>query len=306
VKKLKKSNKRVILYIAVAAVLIASLYLINNPIMGNIIGNPTSKYDFSRAANPDYYSLLPPKPSDFDEIKLMFERGIIRDNPERINESYWKQPEWFPNYEKTFLPILEDLIEAGNREPVWSLGIFDAQIYTRINQDWLQNPSQPETGGHGIFEIKEDSIVIKQRFWLRASPGALKYFGVGLQTNYPAEAKLLANAKWGINEETIKQDSNLTQKYIKSVAYEKESGKSEFTLGNYWPKLDPNYIKEIEVEAEINKDIPKGKYVLEVEATAPSREYQESQSLKYGLGYTDPNIGFFRGPSKFVLFIEII
>lgn len=300
---MKKNNKkRIILYAVAAVVLIAVLYLINNPITGNTISaTETKKYDFSRAGNPDYYSLLPPKPADFDQIKLMFERGIIRDDPERINESYWMQPEWFPNYDK-FVSALEELAKVQNREPAWSLGIFDAEIYTKINKQWLQNPTETTTSGHGIYEIKNNSLIIKHRYWIRAVPGAVKHFGVGLYISYPKEALLLSNAKWGISQEVVKQDPNVTKQYIKA----RIDGPTEFILGIYLPKLNPDYMRQVDVAVEINKDAPKGKYIVQVDAGAPSRNFQEEQSLKYGLDYTDPNIGIYRGPNTFDLFIEII
>ncbi len=291
----------------VAIVIIGALYYASTA--GTITGSTiieTKKYDYTRTGNPDYYSLLPPKPEDFNQVKLMWVNGIIRDVPERVNESYWKQPEWFPFYEENFVGPLEMLIEVGDREPIWGLGIFDAQIYRRINQEWLKNPYVPETSGHGIVEIGNESVIIKHRFWVRAVPGAAKHFGVGVSVVYPKEALLFANAKWGIKEEEITQDPEETKKYIKALTYEKDSGETEFTLGIYWPKLQPDYIKEVEVEVEIDKNTPKGKYIVQVDAAAPSREYQHEQSLKYGLLYTDPNIGMFKGPNRFKLFIEII
>lgn len=305
---MKKNKKRIALYAIFAVALIAFLYLMNNPITGNIItgANATQEYDFSRAKNPDYYSLLPPMPSDFNVIQLMWKQGIIRDDPDRINSSYWKQPEWFPNYGETFLPTLKFVAES-NRMAIWSLGIFDAQIYRGISQEWLKNASEiPNTFGHGELEIKENSIIVKHRFWLRAAPSAAKIYGVGLSTVYPGETYLIGNLAIGIPNETIKQDPEITKKYIKASAVERDSDATEFNLGTYWPKLSPDYVKEIEVAAEIQKDIPKGMYVVGVDAGAPSREYQEEQSLKYLLTYTDPNIGMFRGPSEFRLFIEIM
>jgi hypothetical protein len=195
VKKLKKnSKKRVALYAIAAVVLIAALYLINRPISGNVIADQTNRVQFSREANPDYYSLLPPKPSDFDQIKLMFQTGIIRDNPERINESYWKQPEWFPRYAESFLPALDSTYN-DNREPIWSVGIFDTQIYRRINHDWLKNPTIPSTTGYGTIEIKNNSVIVKHRFWIRASVGATRHFGVMLYVDYPANSSLLGSPR---------------------------------------------------------------------------------------------------------------
>jgi len=311
-KKLKKRSKlrKTALYILIAVIAIAALYYVSNyeeiGVTGSTIIETKPKYDYSRDGNPEYYSLLPPKTADFDQIKYMWERGIIRDDPERLNESYWKQPEWFPLYKETFVKSLEDLVAAGNREPIWSLGTFPVQKYGIINQNWLQNPTEPTTPGHGLFEIIEDGVIIKHRFWIRAIPGATKVFGVGLSTSYPEKGLLLSEAKWDISEQMIEQDPDVAKEHIKTVVYEKESGEAEFNFGTYWPKLQPDYIKEIWVEVEINKDIPKGKYIVQVDLGAPSREYQESQSLKYGLGYVDPNIGIYRGPSKFRLFIEII
>jgi len=303
----KNRNKRIVLYIVAAVILIALMYFANNSITGNVIvGNTTKKFDYSRAGNPDYYSLLPSVPTDFDQVKIMWEKGIIRDDPDRIDETYWKQPEWFPKYQESFVPTLENLVEIGNIEPIWSLGIFDSQIYSIVNKAWLEDPTEIKTSGHGIVEIKNDSIIVKHRFWVRAVPGAVKHFGVGLSTAYPNEATVSSNAYWGIKEQKINQDIETAQKYIKAWSFEKESGSEEFTLGVYWPKIEPDYLKEIEVEAEINKEIPKGKYIVQINAEAPSREYQQDQSLKYGLAYTDPNIGMFKGPNKFTLFIEVI
>lgn len=294
------------MYIVIAVILIAALYYVNNPITGNIITNTTAGSDYSRKNNPDYYSLLPPFPSDFYQVQLMWKQGIIRDDPNRINESYWKQPEWFPLYQESFLPTLSDIAKS-NRIPVWSLGIFDAQIYRRINQDWLKNATEvPQTSGHGEVEIKENSIIINHRFWLRAAPGAIKFYGVRLYASYPSTTYLRGNEAVGITNETVIQDPEVTQKYIKVRAWEKYSGATEFNFGTYFPQLSPDYIKDIEVETEIQKNIPKGMYVVGVDAGAPSREYQEEQSLKYLLKYTDPNIGMFRGPTEFRLFIEIM
>jgi len=307
VKKLKKNNKnkRIALYIFAAVILVALLYFINNPITGNTIVNVTT-IDYSRSGNPDFYSLLPPKPSDFNQIKLMWENGIIRDDPNRINESYWKQPEWFPKYEETFLPSLESMIRMGDREPIWSLGIFDSQTYRKVNQEWLKNPYEPKTSGFGEIKINNDSVTFVHRFWVRAVPGAVKHFGIGLYVSYPQESTIYTNAKWGISGGNITQDPSITEKYIKAKTYESSSGKTEFTLGTYWPQLDPDYVKEVYVEAEIRKDAPKGNYIIEADEAAPSKEYQQEQSLKYGLSYTDPNIGMFRGPNHFRLFIEIV
>ncbi|NIO44406.1 MAG: hypothetical protein GTN36_02530 [Candidatus Aenigmarchaeota archaeon] len=306
----KNKFRRTALYVIIAIIAISVLYYVDNyeefTVTGSTIIESKPKYDYSRSGNPEYYSLLPPKAADFDQIKYMWERGIIRDNPENVNESYWKQPEWLPLYKESFVDILEDLVEAGDREPIWSLGTFPVQKYVIINQNWLQNPTEPTTTGHGLFEIKENGVIVRHRFWVRAIPGAMKRFGVGLQTSYPEEGLLLSEAKWGISEQMVEQDPEVAKEHIKTVVYEKESGKTEFNFGTYWPKLQPDYIKEIWVEVEVDKDIPKGKYIVQVDMGAPSREYQESQSLKYGLGYVDPNIGIYRGPSKFRLFIEII
>ncbi len=302
----KNKNNRFALYAIIAVILILALYFANTAITGRAITNTNSgEFDFSRDKNSDYYSLLPTKPADFSAIQIMWQRGIISDDTTRINASYWKQPEWFPNY-NNFLLSLKSTATEG-RLPIWSLGIFDSQIYRRINQDWLKSATElPTTSGYGIVEIKDNSIVVKHRFWVRAVPGAIKIYGVGLSVVYPQDTKFKGNPAAGIPNATILQNPELTQNYIKAWASEAETGKTEFNLGTYWPKLDPEYIKEIEVATEINKDIPKGTYIIGVNLGAPSREYQEQQNLKYLLAYTDPNIGMFAGPSEFRLFIEII
>lgn len=303
----KNKYRKIALYIIVAAVLIAALYFINNLITANSIvnTNTTKVYEFTRSAFPEYYSLLPPKPANFNEIQLMWQRGFIRDDPDIINASYWKQPEWFPRYPDGFVKVLDDLA-TSDRKPVWSIGIFDAQNYRLINKDWLENPTMPTTAGHGILEIKNDSVAVSHRFWIRSSVGALQIFGVELHESYPSEAKLLANAMWGIDQQTVKQDPEMVKKYINVSAVEDECGCKEFNLGTYLPQLSPDYQKQVDVTAKIKKDIPKGLYVVSVEVGSPTKDYQENQSLKYGLTYTDPNIGMYVNPGSFDLFIEVI
>jgi hypothetical protein len=306
VKKLKKNSKRrIVLYAIVAVVLIAILYAINNPtkITGNVVASTTGKYDFSRN-NPDYYSLLPPKPDDFDQIKTMLDTGIIRDFPDRINESYWKQPEWFPGYNQSFVAVLEDISNAS-RIPIWSIDIYDAELYRQINKDWLESATMEGMNDPALIEIKNDSIVLRHRFWVRASVGSLQWFGVGLYESYPPQATLIASPKTGFESRTLTQDPELVKKYISVDAIESVSGSKEFNLGIYWPKLSYEYQKQVLVTVEIKKSTPKGFYVIAVQPGSPSKDYQESQSLKYGLTYTDPNIGMFVNPGTFKLFIEV-
>jgi len=300
----KNKNNRFALYAIIAVVLISALYFANTAITGRAITNTNSgEFDFSRG-NPDYYSLLPPKPADFSVIQLMWQKGIISDDAVRINSSYWKQPEWFPNY-NNFLLALESTAKDG-RLPVWGLGIFDTQMYRQIDQQWLQTVTEiPKGVEYGVSEIKNNSIVVKNRFWIRAVSGTIKINGVRLSVFYPSTAYLKGNAEVGLLNETILQDSSITQKYIKAWALESETDQTEFNLGTYWPILSPDYIKEIEVTTEIDRNTPKGTYIVGVDMGAPSREYQQEQSLKYLLAYTDPNIGMFSGPNQFKLFIEV-
>jgi len=287
----------------VAAVAIALLYIANVSITGNAIKD-ISEYDYSREKNPEYYSLLPSVPSDFQAIQLMWQKGIISDDEVRINASYWKQPEWYPNY-ANFLLALQSTAK-DKRLPVWGLGVFDTQIYRQIDQQWLQTAKEiPKGTEEGVSEIKNNSIVFKNRFWIRAVSGAIKIYGVGLSIFYPSTAYFKGNAAIGLTNETLEQTPEQTQKYINAWAADAETGKTEFNMGTYWPILSPDYVKEIELTTEIDRNTPKGTYIVGVNMGAPSREYQQEQNLKYLLSYTDPNIGMFSGPTQFRLFIEV-
>lgn len=295
-----KKNRRIFLYVILAVILIAALYLANNPITGSAITR-TEEIDFSRETYPEYYRLLPLKPSDFSEIRLMYTTGIITDIPERINESYWKQPEWFPLYEETFLPTLKMIVEQ-HRIAIWSIGIYPEQSYKKINQEWLQNPTIPKGSGHGIVEIKENSIVVKSRFWTRAAPGSVKYYGVKISAVYPEKSSIKGEPKFGLETQTVEQDPSITKQHINAWINEP----TEFNFEPYFPLLNPDYTKEIWLNVEIKKDTLKGKYVVIVDIGAPSREYQQEQNLKYGLAYTDPSIGMFAEPPTYKLLIEVV
>jgi len=94
----------------------------------------------------------------------------------------------------------------------------------------------------------------------------------------------------------------LTTKRYLSISSDIE----EFVLGKYWPRLSYDYNKEIPYELKIKKGIPKGEYIIGLEAGAPTIAFQIRQSETYGFDYTDPNIGASVNPRQFKVFVQVV
>jgi hypothetical protein len=243
----------------------------------------------------EFFSKLPAKPNDFLTIQKLRESGIIEDNPERIDEKYWKQVDWMANG-NLYIDAASNC--NPNYTPLWCAGIYDAQMVFRIEN----------------IGSLENNTIYDGRFWIRNIPCSRADFGIRLVPDYPMTKKLIGNIEFNANERIVTQDILTAMKYIKmKVMKVCDDSKNcvdgdTFLLGSTHPTLSYDYVKEVWFEIEIDRNIPKGWYVVSLNAVSPSKQFtsdQVWQHLDMKKDYKDPNLGQACGVPEFDFFVEV-
>lgn len=308
-KKNEKKRRNSLIMVAVGImilVIVASLGIMS--IEGkNSQDNPASDVCFTRECDPEYWSEIPEMPRDFETRKNQYQYNTIPDSPSVFTDAYWKQPEWVTRTGEevnNFYKILDGMMEG--RETIWCVGIYDAEKVLRLDGDELKmeepriNPEMEALMQLGLLSIDSNGLHISGRFWIRACPGARRHFGVKLSTYYP-DSEALKEISGIVEGGVISSPAHTAMQYITLIP---EMG--HLTLGTYYPKLEYDYNREVNYELTIDKDIPKGWYIVGINAGVPDRSYQVNQSIEYGFAYTDPNIGMSAPERQFKIFIEVM
>ena len=286
-KDIERLDKKYWIMIAIA---IGALFIVLKLTQSNTSQSITSGLD------KDYFSKLPAKPDDFLTIQKLRESGIIEDKPEKIDENYWKQIDWMANG-KLFLDATSNC--NPNYTQLWCAGIYDAQMVFRVEN----------------IESLENNIVFNGRFWIRSIPCSRADFGIRLVPSYPMTKKLIGNIEFNANERIVTQDILTAMKYIKikvvKVCNDEKSCEDgdTFLLGSTHPILSYDYVKEVWFQVEIDRNIPKGWYVVSINAVAPSKQFtsdQVYQHLDIKKDYKDPNLGQGCGVPEFDFFVEVV
>ncbi len=77
-------------------------------------------------ARPDYglsqgtFAALPAMPSNFQQVEKEINKSMLFD----VGEEYWKQPEFYPTFEK-FIPLMKK--PPAERIAIWGVGIYPAR-----------------------------------------------------------------------------------------------------------------------------------------------------------------------------------
>lgn len=244
----------------------------------------------------EYFSEIPEKPDDFDTVQRLRESGLIEENPEKVNERYWKQVEWMPFSNEFY----EAITKSANSPymPWWCVGIYDSQLIGRVEN----------------IESSENDTVFVQRFWARTIPGMPATIGLKLTPSYPSSKELIGNRRFGTEDMVISQHPDITRQYIEMKVLRVCSDSSHceetdtFTLGRTLPTLNYDYVKEIWFEVTVDRNIPKGWYVANLNAIAPDRKFTSDriyEHLDKDESYLDPNFGQSCGIPSFSFFVEV-
>lgn len=238
---------------------------------------------FDEEIQETVFSKLPEMPNDFYQVRTMLLYNMLRFDPEKINESYWKQPEWFPNYKTLVVPLIQNAKE--NRRAIWCVGVYPARdlIVLERNED-----------------VTEGYTEITRYMWVRSAPLVEQVIGVKSNPIYPQHETLEASEEYGTPGMEVYQDPSMAQEYI-----DISTDLDEFILTPNFPIYTEDYVKMIEVTIRIRNDIPEGKYVVGLDFGGPSGEFTEENLWKYKLHYTDPNVGMSCGSRESRIFIQV-
>jgi len=228
---------------------------------------------------------LPEMPEDFYEVTRLFSLGYVQFYPKSLNESYWKQPEWFPNLNmnlETITSYQEEVNRTGmERFPVFSTGVYPSEFY---------------------LETNKKGEVLTAYTWIKNTALQSKYEGVGLYETYPSYYEIknprgVPTKLLGI----LSQNSTYAKEHIKI-----NMTPNEFLLSPAYPTLTYDYVKMIKLDITIDTETKPGIYMIGFFVDSPSREFSTKNYETYGFGYTDGIKEFHINPRRYTLIIEVV
>lgn len=233
----------------------------------------------AQSKRPDYlpsivFSKLPPMPKDFYVVDLLVDKGIFTD-VNRIEEAYWKQPEFYPTFE-----------DQG------------VELY--------QHPPQGRWAAFGVGSYPSELIVLSPRnnqfevaFMMYTSWLVETYQGTKFNYGFPKSGNILLSDFPDGSRDVI-QDPAVVKEY-----FDVEITPNEILLEPAFPLFEKNWVQKIKVKVKV-KDAPPGKYLIGVGSEAPSKEKADEWLWKYKNRYTDAAVSYGGiGRPWFSIFIDI-
>lgn len=242
-----------------------------------IIESAAPRYNYTPGVRPDYglpqdmFKELPPLPQDFWEVDERFYRGEITDFVE-LNESYWKQPEFYPTFENNL-----DFIRSPRGGVIYAYGVG----------------AYPGDMGVDVFPDVEFSVAtFFYSSWLVET-----YQGMGFGVEFPSRAEIPTPDLQGINF-TVTQNPEEAKKYF-NVTFDPPL----YVIGPSAPVFHENWTMKLKMNIIVKNETPKGVYIIGVNAVAPPIEYSELWVKTYPK-YSDAG-GFRIGRPSFQLIVFV-
>jgi hypothetical protein len=255
-------------HVAVALIALIALTACGPPPTANVTaGNETQAKPYSAelerriaaaqeapnatSQRPDYlpaamFSRLPPMPEDFYQVRQMVRTGMITDLA-AVNDSYWQQPEWFPHFEDTAVPLLEHPPE--NRWGAYGIAVYPADSVSTINAG--------------------DSL--DMYFYIKSGYLVETYQGINLAASYPASAQIASGAELPDGTRAVNQDPAVAQRHLSIKA-----DPGQFVLEPNFPIYNVNGTRRVKVTVTADATAPAGNYVVALDtATVPQKIEQE-------------------------------
>jgi len=202
---------------------------------------------------PDYlpenmFSLLPEFPKDFYSVRQLVRTGTISDFGE-LEEEYWKQPEFFPNFEDIGLPI-------------------------------LQNPPKDRWGAQGYMTYPADTLSMVRPgeqldvyFFIKSSYLVETYQGIMFDHSFPSSAQV-TGGELPEGGTAVQQDPETTASY-----FTVEITPNPFILEPNFPVFRPKGTVRMKATITASPETPPGNYVVAFD-TIEVPEEQESLWIK--------------------------
>ncbi len=212
------------------------------------------------AQRPDYlpsivFSKLPPFPKDFYSVDILVENGIFSDM-KLIDEPYWKQPEFYPEFERQ--AVLAYQKPPTDRWAAFGLGSYPSEVVVLSPRN-------------NVFEVN---------FFMHTSWLVQTYQGTQFNYGFPAQGELL-QSDFPDNTRNVTQDPEKVREY-----FDVEITPKEILLEPAFPVFESNWTEKIKVKVKV-KNAPPGKYYIGIGGQSPSKEKADEWIWKYKTRYTD-------------------
>ena len=204
---------------------------------------------------PQVFSKLPLFPTDFWPLKLLVEKGKIT-RMELITESYWRQPEFYPE---------------------WDSGCLSG----------IQHPPTDRFVGFGLAVYPSETIVLSPKnsefdtyFFLRSTCLMKKLQGVKIVPLW-ISSSYLALSEYPDGTRDVSQDPEAIKKYF-DISVTPDT----VLLQPTFPIYENDWVYKIKVHVKV-KNPPSGKYALALDLVAPDEKQSNEWLWKYKNDYVE-------------------
>jgi len=228
---------------------------------------------------PDYlpaamFSKLPAFPKDFYDIRTLVRANRITDLGS-LGEEYWQQPEFFPHFEDTAMPLL--LNPPKNRWGAYGIAVYPADSVGTI---------RPGESLDMFFFVKSGYIVET-------------YQGMMLKSVYPSTGAIVTGQELPGGNSSVQQDPGTATRYLKA-----EITPETFVLHPNFPIYSINGTKRIRLRITAAKDTPEGNYLVGVDVTNPPEELEQQWMYEYLTAYVGGSMTRIERP-YFQAFVQV-
>jgi len=273
---------------------------------------------------------LPSFPTDLYQMQVLFkyyQMGKIRNQTnlgnKELGSEYWKQPEWIPTFISNGLNIIQhpptdtyyygwadyELISANQmrNKNTGEITTFNPGVVATVLLNKTIEVKVPRVGVEGYSVYPSDMVIID------AQPDSMfdvytvlysgwyvqLYQGVRLAPAYPASGAIEDFQLFPDGTKSVTQTPDDTAKYIK-VEFEPE----QFVLEPSFPLFKSEWAKLIRMRVTVNESTPKGKYIVGMDITSPSKEFNDDMLWEYKTEYKVGGFGI--GRPFFRVFIQVV
>jgi len=260
----KKINVKIIFIILIVIVLFGVIGY--SVFSGETTNRPKHCID-NRCIDSIVFSRLPSYPENFDEIDLGVYFGKYGWNehfsPKAPDEYYWKQPEFYPEFEVAEnIEYYLSVKNIGNGKVEYSgvrVGVSGYGVY-------------PGDTVVSNIHTGEDLKVVT---YLHAGWFIEKYQGMELKVVYPNRGEV----KLGANETvSVIQDPDEVKNY-----FDVNLTPSLVLLEPSFPVFQPNWTQKITVIAHVKENTPAGDYLIGITPFEPPPEKSDEWVYQYGI-----------------------
>jgi hypothetical protein len=223
-----------------------------------------TEYEGNPAERPEYlpeamFKELPEMPADFYKVREMVRSGEIR-NLNEIWPEYYLQPEWFPGFEESGVPL-------------------------------LQNPPEDRWGAFGLGSYPSDtsaSLVVGETlalvFYMRSSYLVETYQGISLVPVFPKNTALPEGFAMADGTTSITQEPSVSE------YFDVEVSPSVFLIEPNFPIYSKQSTQKVEVRITAKETIPLGNYVVAIDVGDAPLEQEEGWAKEHQNKYAGSSI----------------